>query len=163
MIDGRFRSTLLSRRMWKKQGYQGISNVGAAESGRQGASGCSLLELQRSRADSCRGSSRILPRILTLKAKNAILNYREHHLQDMMKWKTFTPSEGKQLSKIFNSTNFNDMGSLRYLYKYIEKRGRDRSIEGAGSGRGRHYPYSGLRHGILGGIAAFVIIFLPIS
>ena len=31
--------------------------------------------------------------------------------------------EGKQLQKIFNSTNFNDMGSLRYLYKYIEKNG----------------------------------------
>jgi len=31
--------------------------------------------------------------------------------------------EGKQLIKIFNSTNFNDMGSLRYLYKYIEKNG----------------------------------------
>lgn len=31
--------------------------------------------------------------------------------------------EGKQLQKIFDSTNFNDMGSLRYLYKYIEKNG----------------------------------------
>lgn len=31
--------------------------------------------------------------------------------------------DGKQLTKIFNSTNFNDMGSLRYLYKYIEKNG----------------------------------------
>lgn len=31
--------------------------------------------------------------------------------------------KGEQLSKIFNSTNFNDMGSLRYLYKYIEKSG----------------------------------------
>lgn len=30
---------------------------------------------------------------------------------------------GKQLNKIFRSTNFNDMGSLRYLYKYIEKSG----------------------------------------
>ncbi len=30
---------------------------------------------------------------------------------------------GKQLQKIFDSTNFNDMGSLRYLYKYIEKKG----------------------------------------
>lgn len=30
---------------------------------------------------------------------------------------------GKQLKKIFDSTNFNDMGSLRYLYKYIEKSG----------------------------------------
>ena len=31
--------------------------------------------------------------------------------------------EGKQLKKIFNSTNFNDSGSMRYLYKYIEKSG----------------------------------------
>ena len=31
--------------------------------------------------------------------------------------------KGKQLEKIFNSTNFNDMGSLRYLYKYIENKG----------------------------------------
>lgn len=31
--------------------------------------------------------------------------------------------EGSQLDKIFRSTNFNDMGSLRYLYKYIESRG----------------------------------------
>ncbi|MDD6540565.1 MAG: GTPase ObgE [Firmicutes bacterium] len=31
--------------------------------------------------------------------------------------------EGKQLTKIFNSTNFEDFGSLRYLYKYIEKSG----------------------------------------
>ncbi|MCQ2550927.1 MAG: GTPase ObgE [Clostridia bacterium] len=31
--------------------------------------------------------------------------------------------EGKQLKKIFNSTNFEDYGSLRYLYKYIEKNG----------------------------------------
>lgn len=31
--------------------------------------------------------------------------------------------QGKQLEKIFNSTNFNDMGSLRYLYKYIERSG----------------------------------------
>ncbi len=30
---------------------------------------------------------------------------------------------GRQLLKIFNSTNFNDTGSLRYLYKYIEKSG----------------------------------------
>ncbi|MDR2354592.1 MAG: GTPase ObgE [Clostridiales Family XIII bacterium] len=30
---------------------------------------------------------------------------------------------GLQLLKIFNSTNFNDMGSVRYLYKHIEKSG----------------------------------------
>ncbi|MBQ9931378.1 MAG: GTPase ObgE [Firmicutes bacterium] len=31
--------------------------------------------------------------------------------------------KGRQLEKIFNSTNFNDGGSLRYLYKHIEKHG----------------------------------------
>ena len=31
--------------------------------------------------------------------------------------------EGKQLTKIFNSTNFEDFGSLRYLDRYIEKSG----------------------------------------
>jgi len=31
--------------------------------------------------------------------------------------------EGKQLGKIFDSTNFNDIQSLRYLYKYIEDKG----------------------------------------
>ena len=30
---------------------------------------------------------------------------------------------GKQLQKIFNSTNFNDSGSFRYLQKYIEDKG----------------------------------------
>ncbi len=37
---------------------------------------------------------------------------------------------GKQLEKIFNSTNFNDAGSLRYLYRYIEESGAiDRMLE----------------------------------
>lgn len=31
--------------------------------------------------------------------------------------------EGKQLMKIFNSTNFTDSGSIRYLYNYIVKQG----------------------------------------
>ncbi|MCR4601227.1 MAG: Obg family GTPase CgtA, partial [Clostridia bacterium] len=31
--------------------------------------------------------------------------------------------EGKQLTKIFDSTNFNDMESLRYLYRYIKDKG----------------------------------------
>jgi GTP-binding protein len=30
---------------------------------------------------------------------------------------------GRQLLKIFNSTNFNDMGSVRYLYKHLERCG----------------------------------------
>lgn len=36
--------------------------------------------------------------------------------------------QGKQLDKIFNSTNFNDMGSIRYLYKYIEKNGAIKTL-----------------------------------
>ena len=39
---------------------------------------------------------------------------------------------GKQLSKIFKSTNFNDMGSLRYLYKYIEKKGAIEQLKALG-------------------------------
>ncbi len=40
--------------------------------------------------------------------------------------------EGEQLRKIFNSTNFNDMGSLRYLYKYIENSGALRTLRDMG-------------------------------
>lgn len=36
--------------------------------------------------------------------------------------RTFVLSGG-QLEKIFDSTNFNDTESLRYLYKYIEEKG----------------------------------------
>ena len=44
--------------------------------------------------------------------------------------------EGKQLTKIFNSTNFNDMGSLRYLYKYIEKNGAIEKLKEMGLEQG---------------------------
>lgn len=40
--------------------------------------------------------------------------------------------EGKQLTKIFNSTNFNDMSSLRYLYKYIVKSGGIKQLKDLG-------------------------------
>jgi GTP-binding protein len=40
--------------------------------------------------------------------------------------------EGKQLSKIFNSTNFNDRGSMRYLYNYIVKQGGIRLLQEQG-------------------------------
>ncbi|MCL1808496.1 MAG: GTPase ObgE [Clostridiales bacterium] len=40
--------------------------------------------------------------------------------------------EGRQLEKIFNSTNFNDTGSLRYLYKYIEKSGALENLKSIG-------------------------------
>ena len=47
-------------------------------------------------------------------------NYREVYVEK--EGDVFVLSGG-QLEKIFNSTNFNDTGSLRYLYKYIEKSG----------------------------------------
>ena len=40
--------------------------------------------------------------------------------------------EGEQLKKIFDSTNFNDMGSLRYLYRYIENSGALRTLRDMG-------------------------------
>ena len=40
--------------------------------------------------------------------------------------------EGKQLHKIFSSTNFNDFGSMRYLYKYIEKSGAIEKLKAMG-------------------------------
>lgn len=40
--------------------------------------------------------------------------------------------EGKQLSKIFNSTNFTDQGSIRYLYNYIVKQGGIKLLKAMG-------------------------------
>ena len=39
---------------------------------------------------------------------------------------------GKQLRKIFDSTNFNDTGSLRYLYRYIQSKGVIEELEEMG-------------------------------
>ncbi len=47
-------------------------------------------------------------------------DYREVHVSFENGCYTVT---GKQLRKIFDSTNFFDAGSLRYLYKYIEGKG----------------------------------------
>lgn len=44
--------------------------------------------------------------------------------------------KGKQLEKIFNSTNFSDMGSLRYLFKYIEKNGALEEMKAMGLAEG---------------------------
>jgi len=54
--------------------------------------------------------------------------------------------DGKQLEKIFNSTNFNDLGSLRYLYKYIEKNGaidklKDMGLEDGDTIRVKDYEF----------------------
>ena len=39
---------------------------------------------------------------------------------------------GKQLRKLFDSTNFNDYGSLRYLYKHLLKRGVIQELKSLG-------------------------------
>lgn len=44
--------------------------------------------------------------------------------------------KGKQLEKIFNSTNFNDPGSLRYLYKYVENSGAIDTLKEMGMDEG---------------------------
>jgi GTP-binding protein len=44
--------------------------------------------------------------------------------------------EGKQLLKIFNSTNFHDQGSLRYLYKYMESKGAIDALKELGLSEG---------------------------
>ena len=49
-------------------------------------------------------------------------DYREVYVDYDAKDGCYT-IEGKQLLKIFNSTNFYDSGSLRYLYKYVEEKG----------------------------------------
>lgn len=43
---------------------------------------------------------------------------------------------GKQLEKIFDSTNFNDSSSLRYLYRYIENSGAIEELKNMGIGDG---------------------------
>ena len=43
---------------------------------------------------------------------------------------------GKQLEKMFDSTNFNDSGSLRYLYRYIENSGAIEELKNMGIGDG---------------------------
>lgn len=40
--------------------------------------------------------------------------------------------EGQQLTKIFNSTNFNDISSMRYLYKYMVKSGGIKQLKKLG-------------------------------
>ena len=60
--------------------------------------------------------------LFDFETEDADADYREIYADYDEEDGVFT-LEGKQLNKIFNSTNFNDMGSLRYLYKYIEKNG----------------------------------------
>ena len=69
---------------------------------------------------------RSLPLIEEAAAEEEFVVQREDEKDDFKVLEAFKDGEiykltGKQLKKIFDSTNFNDLGSLRYLYKYIEK------------------------------------------
>jgi GTP-binding protein len=56
-------------------------------------------------------------------------DYRDIHIEK--DGDTFVLT-GKQLKKIFDSTNFNDYGSLRYLYNYIERNGAIKKMKDGG-------------------------------
>jgi len=51
-------------------------------------------------------------------------DYREIHIEKVKgnDGNEIFSLSGKQLKKVFDSTNFNDYSSLRYLYKYLEER-----------------------------------------
>ena len=55
-------------------------------------------------------------------AKSIGIKYLTVYAFSTENWKR-SRDEVEGLMKIFRSTNFYDMGSLRYLYKYIEKSG----------------------------------------
>lgn len=56
----------------------------------------------------------------------------EYRKVDVRKENDIFVLEGQQLQKIFDSTNFNDTGSLRYLFKYIEDSGAIKEMEKLG-------------------------------
>lgn len=56
----------------------------------------------------------------------------EYRKVDVRKENDIFILEGQQLRKIFDSTNFNDTGSLRYLFKYIEDSGAIKEMEKLG-------------------------------
>ena len=72
-----------------------------------------LSELEKTRDDDTN-------EIYDFEKEDADENYREIFIS---KDNDVFVLAGGQLEKIFNSTNFNDTGSLRYLYRYIEKKG----------------------------------------
>lgn len=63
-------------------------------------------------------------------------NEEEYRRVDVRRENHLYIIEGQQLTKIFNSTNFNDMGSIRYLYKYIEKSGAIERLKELGLSEG---------------------------
>jgi GTP-binding protein len=70
---------------------------------------------------------------LAVLPSEAAADYREIQIQ---KQGAVFVLSGKQLKKIFDSTNFNDYGSLRYLYKHLERSGVIEKLKAAGLSEG---------------------------
>ncbi|MDR2157643.1 MAG: Obg family GTPase CgtA, partial [Clostridiales Family XIII bacterium] len=78
-----------------------------------------LSELERDEAEHADVARRYTQTIEILPAEREP-DYRDIHVEK--DGAVFTLS-GKQLKKLFDSTNFNDYGSVRYLYKHLGKSG----------------------------------------
>lgn len=105
----------------EKKGYRVFPMSAPLNLGVEEILNAALNELQKIEADPA-AQEEDLTEYFNFEAEDNDPNYRDILCNYDEQEGVFT-LEGKQLLKIFNSTNFNDMGSLRYLYKYIEKNG----------------------------------------
>ena len=121
MIDEEDPQYLAFKAHVEKQGYQVFPMSAPLNLGVKEILDAALLELQRIEADPAMQQQDDTT-YFDFESEERDPNYRDITCGYDEVENVYT-LEGKQLSKIFNSTNFNDMGSLRYLYKYIEKKG----------------------------------------
>lgn len=102
------------------KGYKVFPMSAPLDIGVKAVLGAALLELQKIEANPQEEDDGY--EYFDFEADEKDPNYKEVYVGYNEEDDVYT-IEGKQLSKIFRSTNFNDMGSLRYLYKYIEGKG----------------------------------------
>ena len=121
MIDEEDPQYLAFKAHVEKQGYQVFPMSAPLNLGVKEILAAALLELQRIEADPAMQQQDDTT-YFDFESEERDPNYRDITC-GYDEVENVYSLEGKQLSKIFNSTNFNDMGSLRYLYKYIEKKG----------------------------------------
>ncbi len=104
----------------ESKGYQVFPMSAPLNMGVKEVLAAALLELQKIEANPMEEDDEY--EYFDFEAEDNDPNYKEVYVGYDEEDGVYT-IEGKQLSKIFRSTNFNDMGSLRYLYKYIEGKG----------------------------------------
>ena len=118
----------------ESKGYQVFPMSAPLDLGVREVLNAALLELQRVEENPVEEEEEL--EMFDFEADNALdEDYREIYVDYDEEDGVYT-LEGKQLTKIFNSTNFNDMGSLRYLYKYIEKNGAIEKLKEMGLDEG---------------------------